>query len=238
MKCESELKSQQIKTCNANISHLSEEIKTLLSSLQEKEAAAAQLKSQLQTYQHFASTPEHLLVSLKSVTQIAELECKLQKAEYQKQQAELEKEAAMQEMKAKENLKLKLHAQLGKQWTSYKYPHFIFSPLAFDIFFFSDEPPTVINHPQTLSKVCPEADVSFAVQATGTDPLRYQWQWKPVEEECWNPCDSEKFPGSDTSTVTIPNVQKTNEGSYRCVITNYAGSQTSKPAKLSIGKHL
>ena len=70
--------------------------------------------------------------------------------------------------------------------------------------------------------------------------MHYQWEWKPVEEEdrCdyWKPCDSEKFPGSDTSTVTIPNVQKTNEGSYRCVITNYADGQTSKPAKLSIGK--
>ena len=241
MKCESELKSQEIKTCNANISHLSEEIKTLSSSLQEKEAAAAQLKSQLQTYQHFAGIPEQLLMLLKSVTQIAELECKLRRAEYQKQQAELEKDAAMQEMKAKEDLKLQLHAQLGKQWTSYKYPHFIFFTTGIQ-HFFSDEPPKVINHPQNLTKVCPETDVSFAVQATGTDPLRYQWQWKPVEEEnkCdyWNPCDSEKFPGSDTSTVTIPNVQKTNEGSYRCVITNYAGSQTSKPAKLSIGKYL
>ena len=135
MKCESELKSQEIKTCNANISHLSEEINTLSSSLQEKEAAAAQLKSQLQTYQHFASTPEQLFMLLKSVTQITELECKLRRAEYQKQQAELEKDAAMQEMKAKEDLKLQLHAQLGKQWTSYKYPHFIFSPLAFNIFF-------------------------------------------------------------------------------------------------------
>lgn len=111
MKCEVKLKSQQIKTYDANISHLSEEIKTLSSSLQEKEATAAQLQSQLQTYQHIASTPEQLLVLLKSVTQ---LECKLQKAEYQKQQAELEREAAVQEMKAKEDLKLKLHAQLGK----------------------------------------------------------------------------------------------------------------------------
>ena len=153
MKCESELKSQQIKTYDANITHLSEEIKTLSNSLQEKEATAAQIQSQLQTYQHIASTPEQLLVLLKSVTQIAELECKLQKVEYQKQQAELEREAAVQEMKAKENLKLKLHAQLGKQWTSYKYSYFIFSPPAFDGFL-------QMNHPKSLT--IPKAWAKFA----------------------------------------------------------------------------
>ena len=112
------------------------------------------------------------------------------------------------------------------------------TPTTFYFYIYIAEPPRIYSHPQELRDAVLGKTVKFTIHATGTDPLRYQWQWKPVEEECWNPCDSEKFPGSDTSTVTIPNVQKTNEGSYRCVITNYAGSQTSKPAKLSIGKHL
>ena len=79
----------------------------------------------------------------------------------------------------------------------------------------------------------------LTLQATGTEPLRYHWQWKPAEEEGgseeWQPCHPE---WSDGGTLTIPSVQKSNEGSYHCVISNYAGTQTSNPAKLSIGKSM
>ena len=114
MKDESELKSKKIEAHSVNITHLGEKIKVLLSSLQEKEAAAAQLQSELQTCKQVAST--QLLEFTKLRTQIAELECRLQEAEEQKQQAESEREATVQEMKAKENLKSQLHAQLGKLW--------------------------------------------------------------------------------------------------------------------------
>ena len=112
MKKESELKSQQIETCNAGITHLSEEIKMLSSSLQEKEAAAAQLQSKLKQREQVAST--QVLGFIKLRTQIAELERRLQEAEEQKQKAELERDATVQEMKAKDKLKAQLHAQLGK----------------------------------------------------------------------------------------------------------------------------
>ena len=52
--------------------------------------------------------------------------------------------------------------------------------------------------------------------------------------EEWQLCDMES---SDGTTLTIPSVQKLNEGSYQCVISNCAGSQTSKAAKLSIGRN-
>ena len=106
------MKSQQVETHIADITHLSEEIKALSSSLQEKEATAAQLQSELEKRQVVVST--QLLELLKLRTQIAELECKLQEAEEQKQQAELAKEATIQEMKAKEILKAQLHAHFGK----------------------------------------------------------------------------------------------------------------------------
>ena len=114
MKDESKFKSKQIEARNVEIDHLSEEIEVLSSSLQEKEAVATQLQNELQTYQQVASTPERLLGLLKVTTQIAELAIKLQEAEEQKQKAELERDATVQEMKAKENLKAQLHAQLGK----------------------------------------------------------------------------------------------------------------------------
>ena len=82
--------------------------------------------------------------------------------------------------------------------------------------------------------------MTFTAEATGMGPLNYYWEWKPAEEEgeskTWQQCCAE---WSDGVTLTIPSVQKCNEGSYRCVISNYAGSQTSNPAdrELSVGEN-
>ena len=112
MKEESKLKSQQIEACSEDITHLSEEIKMLSSSLQEKEATAAQLQSKLKQSEQVAST--RLLMFIRLRVQIAELERKLQEAEEQKQQVELERNATVQEMKAKESLKAQIHAHFGR----------------------------------------------------------------------------------------------------------------------------
>ena len=111
---ESELKSKKLEACSADIICLHEEIETLLSSLQEKEATAARLQSELQKCKQVTSTQEQLLDLLKLTTQMAKLEHRLQEAEHEKQQVELEKEATMKEMKTRESLKAQIHAQLGK----------------------------------------------------------------------------------------------------------------------------
>ena len=55
------------------------------------------------------------------------------------------------------------------------------------------------------------------------------------DAEDWQPCPAA---WSDGAKLTISNPQKSNEGWYRCVISNYAGTETSRPAKLSFGKNL
>ena len=104
--------------------------------------------------------------------------------------------------------------------------------------FYLAEPPKITNQPKRLRKVVPGTNISFTVQATGTDPLSYQWEWKPAEEEDgsgeWQLCPAE---WSDGPKLTIPNVQRSNEGWYHCVISNFADSMISKPVKLSIGKN-
>ena len=101
------------------------------------------------------------------------------------------------------------------------------------------EPPRITSHPEDLKDAVPGKPVMFTAEATGTEPLSYQWEWKPaMDDGKWQPCDAEKFPGVDSSTLTIPDVEKSNEGSYRCVVSNNAGSQTSNPVKLNVGKNL
>ena len=76
----------------------------------------------------------------------------------------------------------------------------------------------------------------FTVETGGIEPPNCKWEWKPAESEGWQLCDAE---GCNSATLTIACVQKSNEGNYRCVISNhmYADSQTSEPAKLSVGKN-
>ena len=99
------------------------------------------------------------------------------------------------------------------------------------------KPPRFTTHPQELKDVIPGKSTNLTVHATGTEPLKYNWQWKPAEKGSgskeWQPCEEG---WSDGATLTIPSVQKPNEGSYRCVISNSAGTQISKAAQLSVGK--
>ena len=99
------------------------------------------------------------------------------------------------------------------------------------------DPPRITSDPQNLKDALCGKPVTFTAEATGTEPLNYQWEWKQaIDDDEWQPCDGETFTGAASSRLTILSVQKSNEGSYRCVISNCAGSQTSNPAKLSVGE--
>ena len=99
------------------------------------------------------------------------------------------------------------------------------------------DPPRVTIHPQELRNVVKGKSAKFSVQATGTEPLNYKWEWKPTGEEGrtkqWQRCNAKWGIGT---TLTIPKVDNSNEGSYRCVVDNDAGSDISNPATLTIGK--
>ena len=95
--------------------------------------------------------------------------------------------------------------------------------------------PRVTAHPEGLKDAVPGQPVTFSIQAEGTGPLSYEWQHKPRggSEEV---CDVERFPRADSSTLTIPSAQKSDEGSYHCTVSNCAGSETSDSATLTVGE--
>ena len=94
-------------------------------------------------------------------------------------------------------------------------------------------PPQVTSHPVSPTLVVPGSDMQFSVTATGTAPLRYQWQKDGV-----NLTDGGRIKGASTSTLSITAVQKSDECRYRSVVTNTAGTDTSTSSKLTLGKYL
>ena len=93
----------------------------------------------------------------------------------------------------------------------------------------------IITHPLELKVDVQGESAKFTIEASGTEPLNYHWQWKQTEgvrSEKWQPCSSK---WSDGATLTVPKVEESKEGSYCCVVSNDAGEQTSIPAKLTIG---
>ena len=109
--------------------------------------------------------------------------------------------------------------------------HAAFGPHAAD-------PSRIMTHPCGVKNAVPGKPVTFAIEASGTEPLNYQWEHKIQDKSGeWQSCDVERFPGANSSTLTISSVQKSNEGSYRCTVSNCAGSDTSECTILTVGKN-
>ena len=111
----------------------------------------------------------------------------------------------------------------------------IYDTVLFILYNYVADPPKIVTHPQNLKDVVQGKPAKFIVQATGTQPLSHQWEWKPKMKWDWSGrwqlCPAE---WSDGATLTIPSVQNSNQGRYRCVISNCAGSQTSEQAELEV----
>ncbi|MGA2279766.1 MAG: immunoglobulin domain-containing protein [Verrucomicrobiota bacterium] len=91
--------------------------------------------------------------------------------------------------------------------------------------------PTITVQP-TNQTVATATTVNFAVTATGTLPLSYQWQLNGTN--LVNSGHSGQISGATTWELTIKNAQTTNSGNYTVVITNFAGSVTSSVATLTV----
>ena len=88
--------------------------------------------------------------------------------------------------------------------------------------------PRITTHPCEIKDAVPGNQVAFSIQATGTEPLNYQWEHKTGDGS-----EVERIPGANSSTLTIPKVKKSDEGSYQCIVSNCAGSETSEYATLT-----
>ncbi|MEI7658591.1 MAG: immunoglobulin domain-containing protein [Phycisphaerae bacterium] len=82
--------------------------------------------------------------------------------------------------------------------------------------------PSVTTQPSNVS-VCASAAASFAVTATGTGTLAYQWRKGGVN-----------ISGATSSSYSVASASSGDAGSYDCVVTNACGSVTSSAATLTV----
>ena len=87
----------------------------------------------------------------------------------------------------------------------------------------------IIEHPQDMFNVTPGTNATFTVVAIGLR-LTYTWMYGDGE-----PLSNRRYV-TVNGTLTIPIVQQTDTGSYRCLVTNEAGNATSQSANLTLSK--
>ena len=83
--------------------------------------------------------------------------------------------------------------------------------------------------PESLSVVAGTTAV-FTVNATGGG-LQFQWQKNHIDL-----CEDGRYCNTDTNTLSILEVEKDDEGLYRCLVVNDVGRQFSAGAFLTISK--
>ena len=85
-------------------------------------------------------------------------------------------------------------------------------------------PPTITDQPSPPMRTSPAgADITYAVAATGTAPLRYQWRH-----------NGDNIPQGTNAILTLLNVQPVHSGDYQVLILNAAGSALSETVTLFV----
>lgn len=97
--------------------------------------------------------------------------------------------------------------------------------------------PKIVEQPKDQLLVRLNANASFNVRAIGKEPLSYQWQLKSSANPGSGFVDVQeggKFSGSKTSSLAISTVANSEEGKYRVIVSNAAGTASSSEATLTV----
>ncbi len=88
-------------------------------------------------------------------------------------------------------------------------------------------PPVITQQPMSLT-VRQGDSATFSVRAAGTEPLSYQWRFGIPGS------GGGDIPGATAASLTRTNVQLTNAGNYRVIISSVSGTTTSDVATLRV----
>ena len=94
-------------------------------------------------------------------------------------------------------------------------------------------PPAITVQPTNMA-VGVGSKATFAVTATGTAPLSYQWQVDGTNLVNGSIKNGPTISGATTNVLKISNAQTNNSGNYTVIVTNFGGSVTSSVAILTM----
>ena len=97
-------------------------------------------------------------------------------------------------------------------------------------FFLPVDPPKIAQQPESKS-VATGTSTTFVVEASGDDP---QFQWK--KDGSKHLYDGHKYHGTKTHTLHIKDVEKSDKGSYQCLVKNGVGVMLSEEADPTVSK--
>ncbi|MGD9201155.1 MAG: immunoglobulin domain-containing protein, partial [Chitinispirillia bacterium] len=83
------------------------------------------------------------------------------------------------------------------------------------------DPPEIQNHPQSVQATAGNSAV-FTISAKGEE-LEYQWQK-----------NEENIPGANDTSYEVTDLKPGNNATFRCIVSNKAGSDTSENADLEV----
>jgi polygalacturonase len=95
-------------------------------------------------------------------------------------------------------------------------------------------PPAISTQPRTGSVAFRGSTAYLTVQATGDDPLTYQWRKNGTPLADGPTASGSTIGGAGTATLAVGNVQDSDAGSYDVVITNTLGTATSTACALTV----
>ena len=103
------------------------------------------------------------------------------------------------------------------------------SPSQYCHLFLSVDPPKVTQHPKSQSAPT-GAENTFKIEATGDD-LIFQWQKNGSDVH-----NDRNYSGTDTNTLRIQHVKKSDAGCYRCLVKNVVkrNGDVSAEAQLTV----
>ena len=105
----------------------------------------------------------------------------------------------------------------------------LISYLSYCLFFLTVDPPKITQYPESKS-VATGTSTNFTVEASGDD---LQFKWRKDGKDL---CDGNKYRDTKTHTLHIKDVEKSDKGSYRCLVKNDGGKELSEEADLAVSK--
>ena len=96
-------------------------------------------------------------------------------------------------------------------------------------FFLPVDSPKIAQQPES-ELVATGTSTTFTVEAFGDD---LQFQWRKDDKDLH---DGSKYCDTKTHTLHIKDVEKSDKGSYQCLVKNDVGRELSEEADLGVGK--